>query len=105
MEVQVFSTLKATLPTCLEYLNAVAISDFQDLSIKYFNELNYKGVEVGQEPKEYELYTYSQDWNKKLTFVQAGRKASEILDLSLTKLRTDFFGEFSIIIIAVRNRT
>lgn len=76
----------------LNVWNAIAISDFQDLSIKYFNELNYKGVEAGQESNGYELYTYSQDWNKKLTFVQAGRKASEMLDLSLTKLRTDFSG-------------
>lgn len=44
--------------------SAIAIPDFQDLSIKYFNELNYKGVEVGQESKEYELLTYSQDWNR-----------------------------------------
>lgn len=72
--------------------NAVEIQDFKDLSIKYFNELNYSSVSVGSSPKDYDAYSYMIDWNKILTFNQTGRIASENLDLSLSKLRTDFSG-------------
>lgn len=72
--------------------NAIEIQDFKDLSIKYFNELNYSSVSVGCNPKDYDVYSYMIDWNKILTFNQTGRIASENLDLSLSKLRTDFSG-------------
>ena len=76
----------------LKTINADTVPEYKDLSIKYFNELNFKGVEVGAEQKEYDLYTYFENWNKKLTFSQNNRKASEVLDLTLTKLRTDYSG-------------
>lgn len=72
--------------------NAIAITDYKDLSVKHSLELNFASVSVGQEIKEYDMYSYLLDWNKILTFSQANRNASENLDLTLQKFRTDFSG-------------
>jgi hypothetical protein len=76
----------------LNTANAIEITDFKDFSISYYNELNYKSVEVGQESKDYDVFTYNGDINKRLTFTQSGRSASEVLDLSPSTLRSDFSG-------------
>jgi hypothetical protein len=78
--------------TLLNISNAIEITDFKDFSISYYNELNYKSVEVGQESKDYDVFTYNGDINKRLTFTQSGRNASEVLDLSPSTLRSDFSG-------------
>jgi len=72
--------------------NAIEITDFKDLSIKHNLTLNFAGVSVGQQISDYEVYSYPIDWNKVLTFRQENRNASENLDLSLQKFRTDFSG-------------
>jgi hypothetical protein len=76
----------------LDVDNAIEITDFKDLSIRYSMDLNFSSVSVGQQISEYDVYSYLIDWNKVLTFMQADRKAMENLDLSLTKYRTDFSG-------------
>ena len=72
--------------------NAISILDYKDLSVGYFTDMNFSSVSAGTEIKEYDIYTYLIDWNKILTFNQENRNASENLDLSLTKFRTDFSG-------------
>lgn len=73
-------------------VNAIEITDFEDLSIKYNTTLNFASVSVGKEISTYDVYTYLQDWNKILTFKQDNRNASENLDLTLQKFRVDFSG-------------
>jgi hypothetical protein len=72
--------------------NAIEITDFKDFSMSYAVDLNFASVSVGQEIKEYDIYTYLMDWNKALTFKQQGRAASENIELVLQKYRTDFSG-------------
>lgn len=76
----------------LNVSNAVEITDFKDLSVKHSLDLNFSSVSVGQESKKYDIYTYLIDWNKKLTFLQENRNASENLDLTSKKIRSDFSG-------------
>lgn len=78
--------------TLLDKSNAILIEDFKDLEISADSSLNFAGVSVGMEQKDYEVYTYFNDWNKILTFKQAGRNASEILNIALAKYRVDFSG-------------
>lgn len=72
--------------------NPIHIDNIKDVSTKYAQDLSFVSVSVGQDKKDYDVYTYLQDWNKILTFAQTNRNASESLDLSNSKLRTDFSG-------------
>lgn len=90
-------TITSYFNALLNPVNAIAISDFKELSIKYYNQLNLSSVSVGCQPKEYEAYTYFIDWNKVLTFKQANRNAIDNVDLSLSKIRTDFSGMVDLI--------
>jgi hypothetical protein len=76
----------------------IEVVDYQDLSIKYSQDLLFSGVEVGQEAKEYDNYTYLIDWNKVLTFKQNDRNAKEVLNLVPSKLRSDFSGMLDAVI-------
>ena len=78
--------------TILNTANAIEITNFKDLSIKYNSDLNFNSVQFGKEISDYEIYGYWINWNKLLTFIQSGRKGFDDLDLSLTKYRTDFSG-------------
>lgn len=90
-------TITAYFNALLNTANAIAISDFKELSIKYYNQLNLSSVSVGCQPKEYDAYTYFIDWNKVLTFKQTNRNAIDNVDLSLSKIRTDFSGMLDLI--------
>jgi len=70
--------------------NAIEITDFKDLSIKQNTDFNFVSVEVGSEPIDYDIYLYSKNWNKTLTFKQVGRVGSENLELKPTKIKNDF---------------
>lgn len=72
--------------------NAITISDFKDVSVRNYMELNFASVSAGQDLSAYDIYTYFENWNKLLTFSQLNRNASENLDLQLTKVRVDFSG-------------
>ena len=76
----------------LDIANAIDVTDFQGVEIAVDVSLNFASVAVGVEQKEYEVYTYLNDWNKILTFIQSDKEASENLNLALTKYRTDFSG-------------
>jgi hypothetical protein len=73
-------------------INFLAIDDIKELSIRHDIELNFASVSVGRDISTYNAYTYFYDWNKILTFKQDARNASENLDITHTKLRTDFSG-------------
>ena len=49
-------TITAYFNALLNTANAIAISDFKELSIKYCNQLNLSSVSVGS--KEYDIYSY-----------------------------------------------
>jgi len=76
----------------LDIANAIEIVDFQNVEIGYDTALNFASISVGMEQKKYDVLTYFNDWNKILTFNQAGRAASENYNLTLTKFRSDFSG-------------
>ena len=76
----------------------IEVVDYQDLSFKYSQDVLFSGVEVGQEAKEYDNYTYLIDWNKVLTFKQNNRNAKEVLSLVPSKLRSDFSGMLDAVI-------
>jgi hypothetical protein len=76
----------------LQTNNAIEITYFKDLTIKYHKELNFSGVAVGCSKNDYDVYTYTIDWNKTLTFNQQGRNATEVLKLTPEKIRFDFSG-------------
>ena len=76
----------------LQKSNAITVTDFKDFKIGYDTTLNYASVSVGMEQKEYEVYSYLNDWNKILTFSQFEREASEELNLAMTKFRVDYSG-------------
>jgi hypothetical protein len=76
----------------------IEIFNFIDLSIKYSQDLLFSGVEVGQDAKTYDNYTYLLDWNKTLTFKQNNRSAKEVLNLVPQKFRLDFSGMLDAVI-------
>jgi len=76
----------------LDQANAVEVTMFKDLEISYDTSLNFASVSVGMEQKKYDVFTYHNDWQKILTFNQPTREASENLNLTLTKFRTDYSG-------------
>jgi len=77
--------------TLLDSANAIEVTDFKDLSIKYSSDLTASSVLVGQEIKQCEVYPYSLNWQKKLVFSQSGRSGDDF-DLSMSKYRLDFAG-------------
>ena len=77
--------------TLLDSANAIEITDFKDLSIKYSSDLTASSVLVGQEIKQCEVYPYSLNWQKKLVFSQSGRTGDDF-ELSMSKYRIDFAG-------------
>jgi hypothetical protein len=77
--------------TLFDSANAIEVTDFKDLSIKYSYDLTASSVLVGQEIKQYEVYPYSLNWQKKLVFSQSGRNGDDF-DLSMNKYRLDFSG-------------
>lgn len=79
-------------PALLSKANAITVTNFKDVSISYDSELNFASVSAGMESKEYGVYPYFIDWNKVISFGQAGRNSSESLDLTLSKFRVDFSG-------------
>lgn len=87
-----FDTINAYFADLLKVANAVEVTNFKNVQFSYDNSLNFASVSVGMDQRDYEVYTYSNDWHKILTFSQIGRVASENLDLSLTKFRVDFSG-------------
>jgi hypothetical protein len=76
----------------LQTNNAIEVTYFKDLTIKYHKELNFSGVAVGCSKNDYDVYTYPIDWNKTLTFNQQGRNATDVLKLTPEKIRFDFSG-------------
>lgn len=72
--------------------NAITITDYKDLYVKYKSDLSFNSVSVGKDSNEYEVYPYFIDWNKVLTFTQQDRYGNDDLDLTLQKFRTDFAG-------------
>jgi hypothetical protein len=89
VEMAKISTYFAAL---LDTANAVEVVDFQNVEIGYDTALNFASISVGMEQKKYDVLTYFNDWNKVLTFSQAGRAASENYNLTLTKFRCDLSG-------------
>jgi len=77
--------------TLLNSANAIEVTDFKDLSIKYSSDLTASSVLVGQEIKQCEVYPYSLNWQKKIVFSQSGRTGDDF-DLSVSKYRLDFAG-------------
>jgi len=77
--------------TLLDSANAIEVTDFKDLSIKYSSDLTASSVLAGQEIKQCEVYPYSLNWQKKLVFSQSGRTGDDF-DLSMSKYRLDFAG-------------
>jgi hypothetical protein len=88
----VIDTISSYFNSLLKTSNAIEITYFKDLSIKYHKELNFSGVSVGCQKNDYDVYTYTIDWNKTLTFNQQGRNATEVLKLTPEKIRFDFSG-------------
>jgi hypothetical protein len=78
--------------TLLDKDNAIEVTYFQNVEIGADTTLNFASVSAGMEQKEYQVYTYLNNWNKILTFLQSGRAASENLNLALTKFRVDYSG-------------
>jgi len=76
----------------LNVASAETITDFKNVVIGYDETLNFASVSTGMEAKKYDVMTYFNDWNKIMTFKQADREASENLNLTLTKFRSDFSG-------------
>jgi hypothetical protein len=88
----VIDTISSYFNNLLKTSNAIEVSYFKDLTIKYSKELNFSGVAVGCSKNDYDVYTYLIDWNKVLTFNQQGRNATEVLKLTPEKIRFDFSG-------------
>jgi hypothetical protein len=88
----VMETISTYFNNLLQIGNAIEVTYFKDLTIKYHKELNFSGVAVGCSKNDYDVYTYTIDWNKTLTFNQQGRNATEVLKLTPEKIRFDFSG-------------
>jgi hypothetical protein len=88
----VIDTISNYFNSLLKTSNAIEVTYFKDLTIKYHKELNFSGVSVGCQKNDYDVYTYPIDWNKTLTFNQQGRNATEVLKLTPDKIRFDFSG-------------
>jgi hypothetical protein len=88
----VMDTISSYFNNLLKTSNAIEVTYFKDLSIKYNRELNFSGVAVGCQKNDYDVYSYMIDWNKVLTFNQQGRNATEVLKLTPEKIRFDFSG-------------
>lgn len=86
------SRMSTYFTNLLDIANAIEVTNFKNVEISADTELNFSGVSVGMEVKEYDVYTYLNDWNKILTFIQSGRVVSEKLSLELSKFRVDFSG-------------
>jgi len=72
--------------------SSIIASNVKDYSEKLAISTLYSGVNVGVEPEDYDIYPYSLDWNKTLTFRQKFRGVSEIFDLTVSKTRLDVAG-------------